>query len=141
MKNLKLILPLCFISIVYSIISFLLEKVNPVLIYNKFSIILSIVIVVGLIIVNLLINNQLLNKILLNYKNVLFFSLIYSFLSAITIFISRILLSIFSMGVFGLKESIFWFLLFLIIGFIFFFIIYFILFTCFKRFKKGGENQ
>lgn len=140
MKKFRFIMFLCISFIVYAILSIILEKIDSSLIYNKFFMFLSCVIVIGLIITNIACNQKNLQVNMISYKKIIVLSLEYSFISSIIIFVARVIVSLILYGFLGLKESISWFAISALIGFGALFILYFIIFICFKNISNKEKN-
>ncbi len=140
MKKFKFIMLLCISFILYAMLSIILEKIDSSLIYNKFFMCLSCVIVIGLIITNIAFNQKTLQVNMISYKKMIVLSFECSFISSIIIFVVRVILSLFLYGFSGLEESISWFAMSALIGFGVLFILYFTIFICFKNISNKKKN-
>lgn len=125
-KFIELFFLICVSFVLYSIIVYFVEKINPQLIFNNSSSLVLSIIIIGIIILIIILNKSFLKNYLTNLFKVLELSCLCSIVSTLCIFIVRIILTLIFSGLPGIKESISWFLIAVLVGFICLFIIYFI---------------
>lgn len=125
-KIIRLFFLICVSFVLYSIIVYFVEKINPKLIFNTSSPLVLSIIIIGVIILIIILNKSFLKNYLTNLFKVLELSCLCSIVSTLCIFIVRIILTLIFSGLPGIKESISWFLIAVLVGFICLFIIYFI---------------
>lgn len=137
-KILKFSVILCILFYLYSMLNFYLEmkmkSINwdIVIISELFFLVLYLIIYIK-------INNNDLYYIFINTKKTLMLSLCCSIGSSLCFYITTMILSLIYYGTYGVSESIWWFNLFLLLGFITLFIIYFIVFICYIKIKKRRD--